>query len=101
MPVPLFTFAAYLGAVIGGWWAAILCLVAVFVPSFLLIIGAMPFWEDLRCKTWTQSGLRGVNAAVVGLLLAALYHPVSTAASKVPATSRWVWRPSWHSSCGT
>ena len=79
VPGPLFTFAAYLGAVIGGWWAADLCLVAVFVPSFLLVIGGLPFWEDLRRKAWAQSALRGVNAAVVGLLLAALYHPVWTA----------------------
>lgn len=79
VPGPLFTFAAYLGAVIAGWWAAILCLVVVFVPSFLLVIGGLPFWEDLRRKAWAQSALRGVNAAVVGLLLAALYNPVWTA----------------------
>ena len=84
VPGPLFTFAAYLGAVIGGWWAAALCLVAVFVPSFLLVIGGLPFWEDLRRKAWAQSALRGVNAAVVGLLLAALYHPVWTAGIKTP-----------------
>jgi chromate transporter len=79
VPGPLFTFAAYLGAVIGGWSVAALCLVAVFVPSFLLVIGALPFWEEIRSKVGTQSTLRGVNAAVVGLLLAALYHPVWTA----------------------
>jgi chromate transporter len=84
VPGPLFTFAAYLGAVIGGWSAAALCLVAVFLPSLLLVIGAMPFWEDLRRKPWAQSALRGVNAAVVGLLLAALYHPVWTAGIKGP-----------------
>jgi chromate transporter len=84
VPGPLFTFAAYLGAVIGGWWAAALCLVAVFVPSFLLVIGGLPFWEDLRRKPWAQSALRGVNAAVVGLLLAALYDPVWTAGIKSP-----------------
>lgn len=78
VPGPLFTFAAYLGAVIGGWGAAALCLVAVFLPSLLLVIGALPFWEDLRRRAWAQSALRGVNAAVVGLLLAALYHPVWT-----------------------
>jgi chromate transporter len=72
VPGPLFTFAAYLGAVIGGWPIAALCLVAVFVPSFLLVAGALPFWEDLRRRPWAQSTLRGVNAAVVGLLLAAL-----------------------------
>jgi chromate transporter len=83
VPGPLFTFAAYLGAVMGpapnGWIGATLCLVAVFLPSFLLVIGALPFWEDLRRRPGAQAALRGVNAAVVGLLLAALYHPVWTA----------------------
>lgn len=79
VPGPLFTFAAYLGAIIGGWTTAALCLVAVFAPSFLLVIGVLPFWQDLRRRVWAQSALRGVNAAVVGLLLAALYHPVWTA----------------------
>ncbi|RPI43944.1 MAG: chromate efflux transporter [Hyphomicrobiaceae bacterium] len=79
VPGPLFTFAAYLGAVIGGWGIAALCLVAVFLPSFLLVIGALPFWEETRSKASAQSALRGVNAAVVGLLLAALYNPVWTA----------------------
>jgi len=83
VPGPLFTFAAYLGAVMGpapnGWIGAALCLVAVFLPSFLLVIGALPFWEALRRQALAQSALRGVNAAVVGLLLAALYHPVWTA----------------------
>jgi chromate transporter len=78
VPGPLFTFAAYLGGVIGGWPIAALCLVAVFVPSFLLVAGALPFWEDLRRRTWAQSMLLGINAAVVGLLLAALYNPVWT-----------------------
>ena len=84
VPGPLFTFAAYLGAVIGGWGAAALCLVAIFLPSFLLVVGVLPFWEDLRRKAWAQSALKGVNAAVVGLLLAALYHPVWTAGIKGP-----------------
>jgi chromate transporter len=78
VPGPLFTFAAYLGAVIGGWGTAVLCLVAVFLPSFLLVIGALPFWEDIRKKAVAQAALAGVNAAVVGLLLAALYHPIWT-----------------------
>jgi chromate transporter len=51
----------------------------VFLPSFLLIVGALPFWDELRRRPWAQSALAGVNAAVVGLLLAALYHPVWTA----------------------
>jgi chromate transporter len=84
IPGPLFTFAAYLGAVIGGWWAAVLCLVAVFVPSSLLVVGTLPFWEDVRRRSWAQSALRGINAAVIGLLLAALYSPVWTAGIKAP-----------------
>ena len=83
VPGPLFTFAAYLGAVMGpqpnGWAGASLCLVAVFLPSFLLVFGALPFWDELRRRRWAQSALTGVNAAVVGLLLAALYNPVWTA----------------------
>ena len=83
VPGPLFTFAAYLGAVMGpepnGWPGAALCLIAVFLPSFLLVIGALPFWDDLRRQDWARSALRGINAAVVGLLLAALYNPVWTA----------------------
>jgi len=78
VPGPLFTFAAYLGAVIGGWKAALVCLVAIFLPSFLLVIGILPFWEGLRRRPMAQSVLRGVNAAVVGLLLAAFYNPVWT-----------------------
>jgi chromate transporter len=82
MPGPLFTFGAYLGAVMGpppnGWHGAIICLGAIFLPSFFLVIGAMPFWEDLRRGATAQAALAGVNAAVVGLLLAALYHPVWT-----------------------
>jgi chromate transporter len=83
VPGPLFTFAAYLGAVMGpppnGWAGALLCLVAVFLPSFLLVFGALPFWDAWRRRRWAQSALTGVNAAVVGLLLAALYNPVWTA----------------------
>lgn len=85
VPGPLFTFAAYLGAVIGGWGTAALCLAAVFAPSFLLVFGAMPFWEQLRRKEQAQAALLGVNAAVAGLLLAALYHPVWTAGIRSPA----------------
>jgi len=61
-----------------GWAGALLCLVAIFLPSFLLVIGALPFWEQLRRRPMAQAALRGVNAAVVGLLLAALYQPVWT-----------------------
>jgi chromate transporter len=79
VPGPLFTFAAYLGAVVGGWKVAILCLLGIFLPSFLLVVGVLPFWDALRKKTAAQAALRGVNAAVVGLLLAAFYDPVWTA----------------------
>ena len=76
VPGPLFTFAAYLGAVMNGWSGALLTLIAIFLPAFLLIVGALPFWQILRANKKFQSALSGVNAAVVGLLLAALYQPV-------------------------
>jgi len=83
LPGPLFTFAAYLGTVMqpppNGILGALICLIAIFLPSFLLVIGALPFWEGLRRRPLAQAALRGVNAAVVGLLLAALYRPVWTA----------------------
>ncbi len=89
MPGPLFTFAAYLGAVMNsepnGWTGAFLALVAIFFPSFLLVIGALPFWDVLRTTPIFQSALKGINAAVVGLLLAALYSPVWTSAIYSPA----------------
>ena len=82
VPGPLFTFSAYLGTLMApapnGWPGAILCLVAMFLPAFLLVIGPLPFWDALRRRAAAQSMLRGVNAAIVGLLLAALYHPVWT-----------------------
>jgi chromate transporter len=84
VPGPLFTFAAYLGTVMGpapnGWIGGALCLLAIFAPSFLLVVGALPFWDGLRRYARMQSALRGINAAVVGLLLAALYDPVWTSA---------------------
>jgi chromate transporter len=79
VPGPLFTFAAYLGAVIGGWRVAAVCLVGIFLPSFLPVVGVLPFWDALRKKSAAQAVLAGVNAAVVGLLLAAFYDPVWTA----------------------
>jgi chromate transporter len=84
VPGPLFTFAAYLGTVMrlppNGWQGGLLCLVAIFLPSFLLVVGALPLWSRLRGAAWVQSTLTGINAAVVGLLLAALYNPVWTSA---------------------
>ncbi|UJR62378.1 chromate efflux transporter [Dickeya zeae] len=88
VPGPLFTFAAFLGASMNqfpsGWLGGIVCLMAIFAPSFLLIVGALPFWESVRRNTRTQAALMGINAAVVGLLLAALYQPVWTSAIHTP-----------------
>lgn len=89
VPGPLFTFSAYLGAVMGtapnGLPGALLTLVAIFLPSFLLVAGALPFWDLLRSVPVFQSALKGINAAVVGLLLTALYKPVWTSAIYSPA----------------
>lgn len=80
VPGPLFTFAAYLGAVAGptpnGLPGATIALIAIFLPSFLLIFGALPFWDRLRESVGFRRALAGTNAAVVGILLAALYSPV-------------------------
>ena len=88
VPGPLFTFSAFLGASMNsapnGWLGGLLCLLVVFTPSFLLVIGVLPFWERLRGSLRTQAALIGVNAAVVGLLLAALYNPVWTSAILTP-----------------
>jgi chromate transporter len=84
MPGPLFTFAAFLGASMtsapSGWMGGMIALIAIFIPSFMLVIGALPFWEQLRQNLLTQAALIGINASVVGLLLAALYQPVWTSA---------------------
>lgn len=89
MPGPLFTFAAFLGASmqgpLSGWSGGMLCLVAIFTSSFLLVFGALPFWEPLRRNLRMQAAMLGINAAVVGLLLAALYQPVWTSAIVQPA----------------
>ena len=80
VPGPLFTFAAFLGTVMSGTPSGIvgglICLVSIFASSFLLVVGAMPFWDVLRRIGAVKNALLGVNAAVVGLLLAALYDPV-------------------------
>src|SRR5713101_1063645 len=89
VPGPLFTFAAYLGAVVGpsphGLAGAALGLIAIFLPGMLILIGTLPFWEALRKRPGAQAMMRGINAAVVGLLGAALYHPVWTSSVKMPA----------------
>jgi chromate transporter len=109
LPGPLFAFSAYLGAamelpphgVVGG----ILCLVAIYLPSWLLVVGVLPVWDRARAAPAVQAGLKGTNAVVVGILLAALYHPVWTAAVDgatafavvlVSGLLLMVWRwPSW------
>jgi chromate transporter len=88
VPGPLFTFSAYLGAISkippAGWLGAFICLIAVFLPSFLLIMGALPFWEKLRRVEAMRFAMQGINAAVVGLLLSAFYNPVWTSAILAP-----------------
>ncbi len=82
VPGPLFTFAAYLGAVMNtqpnGWLGAIICLFAIFLPGLLLLTGMLPFWDHFRRLATAKNVMRGVNAAVVGLLGAALYTPLWT-----------------------
>ena len=89
VPGPLFTFAAYLGGASetfgSPWFGGLFALGAIFLPSFLLVIGVLPFWDALRSMTGFRSVLTGVNAAVVGLLLAALYDPVWTSAIHQPS----------------
>jgi chromate transporter len=84
VPGPLFSFAAYLGAAMtpppNAWPGAAICLLAIFLPSFLLVAGVMPFWAMLRQRVGVRRALAAVNAAVVGVLLAALYNPVFTSA---------------------
>ena len=68
-----------------GWIGGLICLIAIYLPSFLLLIGILPFWDTLRTRSGVHSALTGVDAAVVGLLLAALYTPVWTSAIRTPA----------------
>lgn len=88
VPGPLFTFAAYLGAAgtpsPNGLLGAAIALLAVFLPGLLLLIGTLPFWNSLRSRPLAQAGMRGANAAVVGILGAALYNPVFTSAVLSP-----------------
>ena len=93
IPGPLFTFSAYLGAASGpspnGVAGAALALVAIFLPAFLLVIGVMPFWDSLRRRMGFRAALLGINAGVVGILLAALYNPVWTSAVRTPHDFAW------------
>ena len=89
VPGPLFTFSAYLGTVMAGppsgWTGGVYALAAIFLPSFLLLVGVLPLWQRLRADHRFRAALAGINAAVVGLLLAALYDPVWVSAIVRPA----------------
>ena len=84
VPGPLFTFAAYLGTVadwpLHGWRGGLALLAVIFVPAFLVLVGALPLWERLRHRQGIQAAMAGINAGVVGILLSALYDPVWTSA---------------------
>ncbi|MFV5212899.1 chromate efflux transporter [Azonexus caeni] len=109
VPGPLFTFAAFLGAAGGatpnGWAGGLLALAAIFAPAFLLVAGALPFWDALRANARARAALAGINSAVVGILLAALYDPVWTGAIHGPgelalaavalAALTWGKQPPW------
>lgn len=108
VPGPLFTFAAFLGASMQsaptGWAGGLLALAAIFAPAFLLVVGALPFWERLRAQPRVRAALMGINAGVVGLLLAALWNPVITSGIRgvadallavvaLLALMKWKWPP--------
>lgn len=110
LPGPLFTFAAYLGTVApghpGGWVAGLLALCAIFLPAFLLVFGALPHWSAWRAKPAMRAAMMGINAAVVGILLAALYDPIFVSAVRSPGDfalalacfgllTFWKMRPAW------
>jgi chromate transporter len=89
VPGPLFTFAAYLGAIAGtppaGVVGAVVAIIAIFLPGILAIMGILPFWHQLRTQPNARAAMRGINAAVVGLLASALYNPVWVSAVHEPA----------------
>jgi len=78
IPGPMFAFSSYLGTMIGGIGGAVIALIGIFTPAFLLIVGVIPYWDRLRQIKKVKTALIGVNAAVVGILLAALYNPLWT-----------------------
>ncbi|GAB3793360.1 chromate transporter [Virgibacillus kimchii] len=84
VPGPLFTFAAYIGAVINGWQGGLFATFAIFLPAFLLILGTLPFWDALRSNPKVKGALLGINASVVGILISALYHPIWTTSILAP-----------------
>ena len=85
VPGPLFTFAAYLGTVMNGWIGGLIATAAIFLPAFLLILGALPFWDMLRNNEKVKGAVMGVNAAVIGILISALYTPIWTSSILKPA----------------
>jgi chromate transporter len=93
VPGPLFSFAAYVGAMLDGpvhgLWGATLALCAIYLPSFLLVFGVLPLWQQLRGIVRLRQALDFANAAVVGLLLAVLYDPVFTSAVREPTDLAW------------
>lgn len=84
VPGPLFTFAAYLGTVMKGWQGGLVATFAVFLPAFLLILGALPFWDHLRNNPKIKGAIMGVNAAVIGILISAFYFPIWTSSILAP-----------------
>ncbi|MFO3718715.1 chromate efflux transporter [Staphylococcus felis] len=78
VPGPLFTFGSYIGTVVGGWLGGIVATLAIFLPAFLLLIGVLPFWEQLQKNRLIRKALKGVSAGVVGILIAAFYDPIVT-----------------------
>ena len=84
VPGPLFTFASYIGADIGGWAGGLMATIAIFLPAFLLIFGTLPFWYSLRQNSKIKGAFTGVNAAVVGILISAFYQPIWTSAILTP-----------------
>ncbi|MBY0221313.1 chromate transporter [Sporosarcina aquimarina] len=84
VPGPLFTFAAYLGTVMNGWLGGLVATGAIFLPAFLLILGALPFWDSLRNNPKIKGAILGVNAAVVGILISAFYFPIWTSSILAP-----------------
>jgi chromate transporter len=84
VPGPLFTFAAYIGAVMDGWAGGLLASIAIFFPAFLLVLGTLPFWDSLSRNRKIKGALMGVNAAVVGILISAFYDPIWTSSIIAP-----------------
>lgn len=85
VPGPLFTFAAYLGTVMNGWIGGLVATAAIFLPAFLLILGALSFWDMFRNNEKVKGAVMGVNAAVIGILISALYTPIWTSSILKPA----------------